>query len=80
MKLSAVLVGAFAAIGLARPAITNTEFAVQEGKPFTLEWIDAKGPVTIELVSGPDSGSLTPVRTLTGMFPPQSREHCSHNA
>lgn len=69
MKVSvAVLVSALAAVGLARPAITNTVFDVREGQPFTLEWIDAVGPVKVELLTGPDSNSLNPIEVLTSML------------
>jgi len=69
MKLSfAAIVGALVATVVAKPGFTNTEFDLQEGKPFTLNWINATGPVTVTLVSGPDSGSLQPVKDLgTGL-------------
>jgi len=66
MKLSfAAIVGALVATVCAKPAFTNTDFTLTEGQPFTLEWVNATGPVTIVLVSGPDSGSLQPYSTLT---------------
>jgi len=64
MKFTAAIVAGLAAVGLAKPAITNTAFDLREGEPFTLNWIDAVGPVKVDLVSGPDSGSLQPVRVL----------------
>lgn len=76
MKLSfAAIVGALVATVCAKPAFTNTEFDLTEGQPFTLEWVNATGPVTIVLVSGADSGSLQPVQTLTCTLgpPPGSR-------
>ncbi|KAK4447691.1 hypothetical protein QBC34DRAFT_409339 [Podospora aff. communis PSN243] len=64
MKFTAAILAGLATVGLAKPAITNTVFDVREGQPFTLTWIDAVGPVKVDLVSGPDPGSLQPVRTL----------------
>ncbi|KAK0632346.1 hypothetical protein B0T14DRAFT_560047 [Immersiella caudata] len=64
MKFTAAIVAGLAAVGLAKPAITNTVFDLREGVPFTLNWISAVGPVKVDLVSGPDSGSLQPVRVL----------------
>lgn len=64
MKFTVAIVAGLAAVGLAKPAITNTVFDLREGVPFTLNWIDAVGPVKVDLVSGPDSGSLQPVRVL----------------
>lgn len=66
MKLSiAAIVGALVATVCAKPAFTNLDFSLTEGQPFTLEWVNATGPVTITLVSGADSKSLLPVQTLT---------------
>jgi len=75
MKFSIAIVGALATLGLAKPAITNTEFELTEGKPYTLEWISANGPVLVELVSGPDSLHLLPVRTLARMSALCRRQH-----
>jgi len=73
MKLSfAALFGALVATVCAKPAFTNTEFDLTEGQPFTLQWVNATGPVTITLVSGPDSGSLQPIQTLTSTATGQS--------
>jgi len=69
MKLSiAAIVGALVATVCARPAFTNLNFTLVENQPFTLEWVNSTGPVTITLVSGRDSGSLVPVQTLTSTF------------
>lgn len=66
MKLSiAAIVGALVATVCAKPAFTNLDFSLTEGTPFTLEWVNATGPVTITLVSGADSKTLVPVQTLT---------------
>ncbi|KAK1754923.1 hypothetical protein QBC47DRAFT_402274 [Echria macrotheca] len=64
MKLSTLLFGALAAIAAAAPAFTNTEFDVQEGKPFTLTWIGTTDPVTIEILTGPNKDSLNPIKTI----------------
>lgn len=53
MKLSAVLVAALAASTNAIVAFTNSAFVVVPGKPFTLTWSGASGPVTIKLKNGP---------------------------
>jgi hypothetical protein len=68
MKVSVAVLSALVAVGLAKPAITNLSFNVQEGQPFTLEWIGATGPVTVELLSGSGSTTLTPLKTLASMF------------
>jgi hypothetical protein len=65
MKLSAIVAAAFAAVALAKPAFTNSEFAVEEGKPITLGWTGASGPVTLELVTGPDPQHLTTYKIIT---------------
>ncbi|KAK5658330.1 hypothetical protein OQA88_2306 [Cercophora sp. LCS_1] len=44
--------------------LTNSEYNVQFGVPFTLGWTDAAGPVTIELIGGADSSSLLSLQTL----------------
>lgn len=69
MKLSfAAIVGALVATVVAKPGFTNTEFDLQEGKPFTLNWINATGPVTVTLLTGPDRDSLQPLKDLgTGL-------------
>ncbi|KAK5663435.1 hypothetical protein OQA88_3864 [Cercophora sp. LCS_1] len=64
MKVSVALLSALAAVGLAKPAITNTVFDVREGVAFTLTWIDAVGPVKVELLTGPNPTALNPIETL----------------
>jgi len=68
MKVSVAVLSALVAVGLAKPAITNLSFNVQEGQPFTLEWIGATGPVTVELLSGSGPTTLTPLKTLASTF------------
>jgi hypothetical protein len=55
---------------LAFLALTNTDFSVEEGKPFTLTWIDASGPVTLELWSGSSPSNLVKVQTIASQYPP----------
>lgn len=64
MKFSIGTVLAFAAAVLAKPLLLNSNFQVEEGKPFTLKWSNAQGPVTITLMRGP-ADNLKPVRDLT---------------
>lgn len=44
--------------------LTNSEYNVQFGVPFTLGWTDAAGPVTIELIGGDSSTTLQSLQTL----------------
>lgn len=64
MKFSIAAVSAFVAYALAKPALTNTDFNIQEGVDYTLEWKDATGPVTIYLMDGPDEKSMKPFKTI----------------
>ncbi|KAK3397478.1 Ser-Thr-rich glycosyl-phosphatidyl-inositol-anchored membrane family-domain-containing protein [Sordaria brevicollis] len=64
MKFSVATVSAFVAYALAKPALTNVDFNIQEGVDYTLEWIDAEGPVTITLMTGPDAEHMTPYKTI----------------
>lgn len=64
MKFSAVVLGALAAVASALPAFTNSEFDVQEGKPITLTWTGATGPVNLQILTGPNKDSLVPVQTI----------------
>ncbi|KAK4230675.1 hypothetical protein QBC38DRAFT_452006 [Podospora fimiseda] len=66
MKFSVATVAAFAALVLAKPEFTNSSFnGVEEGKPFTLTWRNAQGTVTIDVITGEDEGSLSPVAVQT---------------
>jgi hypothetical protein len=56
---------------LAFVAFTNTDFSVEEGKPFTMEWIGASGPVTLELWSGPSPSNLVKVQIIASQYPPR---------
>lgn len=53
MKFTA---GFLAVVAAAAPALaielTNTAYAVEAGKPFTLTWADSEGPVTVTLKNG----------------------------
>jgi hypothetical protein len=64
MKFSVTALVAFAATVLAQPRFTNSNFAVEENKPFTLTWSGAVGPVTITLMTGPAS-NLQEVTVIT---------------
>ena len=55
---------------LAKVAFTNTDFSVEAGKPFTITWEGASGPVTLELISGPDSANLSRVLTIGSQYIP----------
>lgn len=68
MKFSVATISAFVAYALAKPALTNVDFNIQEGVDYTLEWIDADGPVTIILMTGPDAEHMTPYKTITSKF------------
>lgn len=53
MKFTISTVIAFAAAALAKPILTNSDYTVEEGKPFTITWSNAEGPVTLTLKNGP---------------------------
>jgi len=63
MKYSAAVLS-FAAVVAAQPAFTNLAFDVQEGEPFTLEFIGCDDGCTINLKDGP-SDDLQTVEQLT---------------
>jgi len=68
MKFTATVIAALAAVASAIPAFTNSDFDLQEGKPITLTWSGATGPVNIQVLSGPNKDSLVPVVTIGCMF------------
>ncbi|KAK1834913.1 hypothetical protein QBC39DRAFT_181929 [Podospora conica] len=41
--------------------LTNDAFTIAVGQPFTITWINASGPVTIDLLGGPDASVPMPV-------------------
>jgi len=41
--------------------LTNTEFNIAIGQPFTIAWTNASGPVTIDLLGGADANQPLPV-------------------
>lgn len=47
----------------AKVILTNTQFNVAVGQPFTITWSDATGPVTLTLKDG-ESGNLQTVSTI----------------
>jgi hypothetical protein len=63
MKFSAIAISLLAAVAQA-VQFTNSAFDVQAGKPFTLTWSGASGPVTIKLKNGPNT-NLKDVATVT---------------
>ncbi len=40
---------------LAAVSLTNVEYYILEGMPFTITWINNRGPVTVTLMKGPDA-------------------------
>ncbi|KAL2022756.1 hypothetical protein VTK56DRAFT_4572 [Thermocarpiscus australiensis] len=64
MKFSVASVVAFAAVVLAKPMFTNSNYDVQEGVPITLQWSNAEGPVTVTLMTGNDPNNLKKVTDL----------------
>jgi len=64
MKFSLASVVVAAAAALVNAAIlTNTDYSVSAGVPFTITWSGASGPVTITLKNGP-SGDLKTVDVI----------------
>lgn len=63
MKYSAALLS-MAALAAAKPALTNTAFALKEGKPFTLTFSGCDDGCTIELQNG-SATDLKDYKTLT---------------
>lgn len=47
--------------------VTNSDYDIIAGEPFTIEWADAEGGVTIRLKSGP-SDNLETVQEITSKF------------
>lgn len=64
----ATLVASMAAMAQA-VILTNSEFNVVAGQPFTIEWSEATGPVTLTLKTGP-SDALTTVTQITSKSSP----------
>lgn len=52
MKVSVGAILAFAAAVLAKPILTNSDYTIVEGQPFTLTWTNAQGPVTLSIMTG----------------------------
>ncbi|KAM7224283.1 hypothetical protein V8F06_000064 [Rhypophila decipiens] len=63
MKFAVSAIFALAAVVLAQPKLTNTEFNVVEGEPFEITWMNAEGPVTLTLKNGP-AKNLKDVATI----------------
>jgi hypothetical protein len=65
----ATLVAALAALAQA-VQLTNSEFNLVPGEPFTIEWAEASGPVTLRLKTGPSDALVTVQEiTSTAIFP-----------
>ncbi|KAK2046980.1 hypothetical protein LZ31DRAFT_551776 [Colletotrichum somersetense] len=62
---TSVLVAGFAALAQA-VQLTNSNFDVEAGKPFTITWSDAQGPVTLTLKNGPSTNLVTVQSIATG--------------
>lgn len=73
MKYSVALVSTLAAVVLAQPKFTNSNFDITQGKSFTLKFTGCDSGCTIILQNG-DSKDTKDVTTLTGAptsCPPQ---------
>lgn len=65
----ATLVAALAALAQA-VQLTNSDFNLVPGQPFTIEWAEASGPVTLRLKTGPSDALVTVQEiTSTAIFP-----------
>ncbi|KAI8302481.1 hypothetical protein K4K59_000469 [Colletotrichum sp. SAR11_240] len=62
---SATLVAAFAAVAQA-VQLTNSDFAITAGQPFTITWSGATGAVTINLKNGASTDLKTVAAITTG--------------
>ncbi|KAF6808117.1 hypothetical protein CSOJ01_07723 [Colletotrichum sojae] len=60
---TSVIVAGFAALAQA-VQLTNSDFSITAGEPFTITWSDNQGPVTLTLKNGP-STDLKTVTTIT---------------
>jgi hypothetical protein len=50
----------------AAPKFTNSQYNVVEGKPFTLIWVSAAGPVSITLMDATSTSNMKAVETIDG--------------
>jgi len=62
---ASVLVASFAALAQA-VKLTNSNYDVAAGQPFTITWSDAQGPVTLTLKNGPSTNLVTVQSIATG--------------
>ncbi|EJT81489.1 hypothetical protein GGTG_01467 [Gaeumannomyces tritici R3-111a-1] len=68
MMFTSIIVAALATLAAAKPRFTNSNFDVVTGRTFELKWADAKGPVTIDLLTGKAPDGLKPVQIVaTGL-------------
>lgn len=54
--------------------LTNSDFPIAVGQPFTITWINASGPVTIDLLGGADANQPLPVVVTIASKTRPSRE------
>ncbi|CAF3551720.1 hypothetical protein SNK03_000617 [Fusarium graminearum] len=64
MKYTIATIAAFATMALAKPAFLNTDFALTEGKPYTIRYSGCDSGCTIILQNG-ESTDLKDYKTLT---------------
>lgn len=62
--LGAVALAALAAIANANLILTNSQYNLVPGQPFTLTWSGASGAVTVTLKTGSNPNDLSTVKTL----------------
>lgn len=70
MKFTATIMAVLAAVASAEVTLTNSDYDIKAGEPFTIEWTGADGPVTITLKNG-DPNNLQTVDVIDCMFPPR---------
>ena len=66
MKFTAAVMAVLAAVASAEVTLTNSDYDIEAGKPFTIEWANAQGPVTITLKNG-DPTDLQTVEVIDCM-------------
>ena len=66
MKFTAAVMAVLAAVASAEVTLTNSDYDIEAGKPFTIEWTGADGPVTITLKNG-DPTDLQTVEVIDCM-------------
>ncbi|KAI1849251.1 hypothetical protein JX265_008662 [Neoarthrinium moseri] len=64
--IASIAFAVLAGLASAKVAFTNSNYNVEAGKPFTLEWDGGKGPYTINLKDGPSDDLKTVQALATG--------------